>query len=215
MKKAFFRWIAVILSLFGGVAFADDPAATSPPAATSFTFRVSALVQRGGGVQVGFVDEHGRNPFFIPERGSSRGIRVLAVDYAGERVTLESGGSTFILQLTEDPSSREVRVPAVWRGTSAVREEEPTAEELGIDRPYQPRVGPSEGIRAMMAQFPDAIPTNWESQPNAIKTYLEAHPEAAPDPAVPPGRFGPGIEAMLKEHPELTNKLVRPSISPL
>ena len=178
-----------------------EDASVQEPAAR--VYRVSALIQGARGYLVGFVDAANAQSFYVPEHGTGRGITVEQVDYEGERIVLSIGGETRELYLADAPESRLVQVQA----TAA---DEPYLDP-GPDDPADevPEVtpGPSDGLKAMMAQFPDAVPTNFLNQPNAIQAYLEQHPELAEKMNPPASRFGPGIEAMMKLYPALSNQV--------
>ena len=170
------------------------------------TYRVSALLQGEQGLQVGFVDATSGRSFYIPQGRTLHGITVLQVDFTAERVRLEMGGVPTELHLTDDPASREVEVPA---GASAGEEETFSDEEYGVDQHREVSTEPSAGLKAMMAQFPDAVPPDFGAQSNVIEQLMAAHPEVAAQARLPQGTHGPGIERMIKRYPELTNKLIR------
>ncbi len=184
---------------------ASGPVDTPAREPTSRVYRVSALIQGARGYLVGFVDAANAQSFYVPEHGTGRGITVEQVDYEAERILLTIGGETRELYLADAPETRLVQVQA----TAA---DEPYLDP-GPDDPADevPEVtpGPSDGLKAMMAQFPDAVPTNFLNQPNAIQAYLEQHPELAEKMNPPAGGYGPGIEAMMKLYPALSNQVER------
>jgi hypothetical protein len=166
-------------------------------------YRVSALIQGAQGYLVGFVDPASGQSFYVPEGGAARGLAVVKVDYAAERILMKVGGESRELYLTDDPDSRTVKVASAPEGEPYLDDLTPTPEE---DAPPTP-AEPSAGLKAMMAQFPEAVPTNLMTQPNAIQAFLEQHPELAVKMKPSQGRYGSGIESMMKLYPALSNQL--------
>lgn len=200
MKKAMIYLLA-LLALTG-----PSPSQSNREAETRQRYRVSALLQGDQGLQVGFVEAASGQSFYIAEGRTGHGITVLEVDFAAERVRLEIGGTSHELQLADDPASREVEVPV---GAAAAEEETFTDEELGIDQHHEISTELSAGLKAMMAQFPDAVPPDFGASSNVIEQLMASHPEVAEQARRPSGTHGPGIEQMIKRYPELTNKLIR------
>ena len=169
-------------------------------------YRVSALIQGAQGYLVGFVDAASGQSFYIPENGSARGITVVKVDYKAERIELNIGSELRELYLTDAPDSRTVKTSAVYTDEPYLDDMEPYPENETNPVPATAQ-GPSEELKAMMAQFPDAVPTNFMNQPNTIQQIMEQHPELADKMNQPAGRYGAGIEAMLKLYPALSNRM--------
>ncbi len=173
------------------------------PAPASREYRVSALIQGARGYLVGFVDVANAQSFYVPEHGTGRGITVVEVDYEAERILLKVGDETRELFLADAPETRIVQV----NETAADEPYLDPGPDDSADPVPEVTPGPSEGLKAMMAQFPEAVPTNFVNQPNAIQAYLEQHPELAEKMKPPASRFGPGIEAMMKLYPALSNQV--------
>lgn len=161
---------------------------------------------------MGFVNVSDGSSFFISEGEESHGVFVIEADYVRERVLLSLQNELRELYLTDDPASRVVHVVP----TAPVDTAGATAADLGIDQmKVTPSDGPSTGLQAMMAQYPDAVPTNFGHQPNAIQQYLDENPEVAESLGKPSGRYGSGIEEMLRLNPDLSNNLERTQSFPI
>ncbi|MCP5487997.1 MAG: hypothetical protein H7A43_05055 [Verrucomicrobia bacterium] len=197
-------WILISISGLTPLMAQTEPAGASM--ASPSTYRISALVDSTNGVRVGFVNVSDGTSFFISEGEESHGVFVIEADYLRERVLLSLQNKLRELYLTDDPDSRVVHIVP----TAPVDATGVTAADLGIDQlQATPSDYPSAGLQAMMAQFPDSVPTNFGHQPNAIQQYLEENPEVAISLGKSPGRYGSGIEEMLRLNPDLSNNLER------
>lgn len=206
MKKAMINLLALLALAGPSAGQSNREAAAVGEMEPRQLYRVSALLQGGDGLQVGFVDAISGQSFYLAEGQTRHGITVRQVDFAAERVRLEIDGVPRELQLADDPASREVAVPV---GAAAAEEETFTDEELGIDQHHEISTEPSAGLKSMMAQFPEAVPPDFGAQSNVIQQMMAAHPEVAAQSRLPQGTHGPGIEQMMKRYPELTNQLIR------
>lgn len=195
--------ILIAIALLARPVRAEDPIAPANTVADEPAFRefrVSALIQGAQGFLVGFVDATSGQSFYIPEHGTARGINVVNVDYEAERIELNLGTERRELYLTDAPESRTVKAPAVGGDAPYLDDLEPYPENETNPTPAIAQ-GPSEGLKAMMAQFPEAVTTNFLSQPNAIQQLAVQHPEWAERLQPTADRHGPGIEAMMKLYP--------------
>lgn len=106
--------------------------------------------------------------------------------------------------------------PALTASDSEPEEPEPVypvAEDPHGDmeayNPAPPTEPPSISpqLRQMMEQFPEHASEEFATQPNTIQMYLDANPEIAEELQQPQGRFGSGIEQVMRENPDLAEKV--------
>ena len=66
---------------------------------------------------------------------------------------------------------------------------------------------PSPQLLHMMSQFPEIDPEEVMNQPNMIEEYLKVNPHIREQMNQPQGKYGSGIEEVMRQYPDLAEKV--------
>jgi len=133
-------------------------------------------------------------------KGLENAISALHVQLS---LSKESAASAEDLQKTKTPvfSDEDIEASA----------EDPVPQQIlkASSYPEPPTAAPtiSPQLRNMMEQFPDHVSESSISSSNTIQEYYDANPELANELNKPAGEYGAGIEAVMKERPDLAEKV--------
>lgn len=145
------------------------------------TIRITALVRQAGKAKVGIVELANTNSAFVAVGGKMAGIEIVSIDYEKEVVTMKRGDTLCILSLAADPNAP--KGPMIAAGGAR-----------GPDSPDWR----GEAIEKFLRENPDAM------KDGDIKLA-----ELEPEPEVK--GFGPSIDAILAQNPELARKMEKPT----